>query len=102
MGEHHEREATISDQSLGPHVIRAMKTRSNLVEVVAGTNTPFPVVCIHHVCHVGELRGIPLSFSLQPSLKVSLLHTVLINYQRTRDMENLRARHHWVRDRELM
>ena len=83
MGEHHEGKATIGDQSLGPHVIRAMKTRSNLVEVVSSTDTPFPVVRVHHVGHVSELRRISLSFSLQPSLKVSLLHTASIKYQRT-------------------
>ena len=66
MGEHHEGEATISDQSLGPHVIRAMKTRSNLVEVVSGTNAPFPVVSVHHVSHIAELSWISFSFRLKP------------------------------------
>ena len=66
MREHHEGEATISDQSLGPHVIRAMKTRSDLVEVVSGTNAPFPVVSVHHVSHIGELRWISFSFRLKP------------------------------------
>ena len=102
MGEHHEGEATIGDQSLGPHVIRAMKTRSDLVEVVSGTNAPFPVVSVHHVGNVVELRWISFSFGLQSSLKVSLLHTGFIKYQRRRDLENLRARHHQVRGRELV
>jgi hypothetical protein len=39
-----------------------MKTRSDLVEVVSGTNAPFPVVSVHHVGNVVELRWISFSF----------------------------------------
>ena len=64
MREHHEGEASISDQAACPHVVAAVKARSHLVEVVTSAHAPFPVVRVDHVSHVGSLCWVSLSFSL--------------------------------------
>lgn len=49
MGEHHEGEATPGDEGAGPHVVRAVQSRADLVQIVASTHAPFPVVRAPHV-----------------------------------------------------
>jgi hypothetical protein len=37
---------------------------ADLVEIVASAHSPFPVVSVHHVGHIVELRGISFGFGL--------------------------------------
>ena len=62
--EHHEAKSTVGDQSLGPGVISAVKTREDLVKVITCAHSPLPVVRADHVGHILELGWVPLSLSL--------------------------------------
>jgi len=62
--EHHEGEASVGDKRLGPHVVGAVEAGADLVEIVASAHSPFPVVSVHHVGHIVELRGISFGFGL--------------------------------------
>jgi len=66
--EHHEGETTISDKSLSPHVVGAVKAGANLIKVVTSTHAPFPVVSVHNVGNVRELGGVTLSFDVLSSV----------------------------------
>ena len=61
MGEHHERETTVSDKGLGPHIVRAVKSRADLVQVVTSTHAPLPIVSVDHVGDIVELSRVAFS-----------------------------------------
>jgi len=61
MSEHHEGEATIGDEHLRPHVVGAVKARTDLVKIVARTHAPFPVISVHHVGYIGVLGRVTFS-----------------------------------------
>jgi hypothetical protein len=60
MGEHHEAEATVANEAAGPHVVGTMQTGTNLVEIVTGAHSPFPVIGANNVGHVLELGWVSL------------------------------------------
>jgi len=65
VGEHHEGESHVGNEGTGPHVVGAVKAGTNLVKVVAGAHSPFPVVVADHVAHELELGWVSLSFGLR-------------------------------------
>ena len=65
MREHHEGEASVGNEGTGPHVVGAVEAGADLVEIVASTHAPFPVVGAEHVGHVGEFGWVALSFGLE-------------------------------------
>ena len=65
MSHHHEGETTPGNHGAGPHVVGAMKSGANLVEIVTSTHAPFPVVRAKHVSHVSELGWVTLGLGLQ-------------------------------------
>ena len=60
VSEHHEGETTVGNKGLGPHVVAAVKTSANLVEVVTSAHAPFPVVSVDHVSNILELAWVSL------------------------------------------
>ena len=66
--EHHEGEATVSDEHLSPHIVRAVEARADLVKVVTSTHAPFPVVGVHHVGDIRVLGRVTLGLSSLGSL----------------------------------
>ena len=71
MRAHHEREASVADQTACPHVVAAMQSGANLVQIVTGSHAPFPVVRVDHVRHIVGLGWISLRFVLNINIKVT-------------------------------
>ncbi len=95
--EHHEAEASVGHQALGPHVVGAMQARADLVEVVTGAHSPFPVVSGDHVRHVLELAWVSLSLGL---LSTERTKVISISYFSIKNFVvmvecDLQAQHHW-------
>ena len=63
LRDHEEAEGGIADEAAGPAVVRSVKARPDLVDVVRGSHLDFPVVVLENVVAIVELARVSLSLA---------------------------------------
>lgn len=68
---HDEGEGGVGDQRTGPAVVGSVKTAVDLVEVIAGSDSPLPELASEQVVGVLEVVGVPVGLGLNWSARIT-------------------------------
>lgn len=63
LGEHHEAESSVAHEASGPPIVGSVQVVRDLVQVVASTHAPLPVVVLEEIVAPRKLAWVTLGFS---------------------------------------